>query len=73
MELLEVLDFCMEVGLPTTLKDLGIKEVKKEEIMEVAKLACAKGDTMGNMPFEVTIEDVYSAILAADAYAASYK
>lgn len=72
-ELLEVLDFCMEVGLPTTLKDLGIKEVKKEEIMEVAKLACAKGDTMGNMPFEVTIEDVYSAILAADAYAASYK
>ena len=35
--------------------------------MEVAKLACADGDTLGNMPFEVTPEDVYAAILGADA------
>ena len=41
-------------------------EVKPEEIMEVAKLVCADGDTCGNMPFEVTPEDVYAAILAAD-------
>lgn len=72
-ELLEVLDFCMEVGLPTTLEDLGIKEIRPEEIMEVAKLACAEGDTMGNMPFPVTSDDVYAAILAADAYGAYYK
>ena len=34
--------------------------------MEVAKLVCADGDTVGNMPFAVTPEDVYAAILAAD-------
>ena len=44
-----------------------IEEIKPEEIMEVAKLACADGDTLGNMPFEVTPEDVYAAILGADA------
>ena len=38
-EIAEVLDFCMEVGLPVTLADLGIKEVKADQIMEVAKLA----------------------------------
>ncbi len=66
-ELMDVVDFCIEVGLPVTLGELGIKEVKPEEIMEVAKLACADGDTLGNMPFEVTPEDVYAAILGADA------
>lgn len=66
-ELADVIDFCVEVGLPVTLGELGIKEVKADEIMEVAKLACADGDTLGNMPFEVTPEDVYAAILGADA------
>ena len=47
--------------------ELGIKDVKADEIMEVAKLACADGDTLGNMPFAVTPEDVYAAILGADA------
>lgn len=66
-EIEEVLSFCKSVGLPTTLEDLGIKEVKAEQIMEVAKLACSPDDTLGNMPFEVTPDDVYAAILGADA------
>ena len=51
---------------------MSFKEVKPEEIMEVAKLAAAEGDTLSNMPFEVTPEDVYAAILAADAIGRSY-
>lgn len=62
-----VVDFCNAAGLPITLKQLGIKEVKPEQIMEVAELAAAEGDTLGNMPFEVKPEDVYAAIMAADA------
>lgn len=62
-----VVDFCNSVGLPVTLEQLGVKEVKAEQIMEVARLAAAEGDTLGNMPFEVTPEDVYAAIMAADA------
>lgn len=71
-EIIEVIDFCTEIGLPVTLKELGIKEVKPEQIMEVAKLSCAEGDTMGNMPFHVTPDDVYAAIMGADALGRYY-
>lgn len=67
-ELEDVIDFCVEVGLPVTLKELGVQEVTKEKIMEVAKTACAENDTLHNMPFEVTPESVYAAIMAADSY-----
>lgn len=66
-ELEEVLLFCRAVGLPVTLTDLGIREVKEDQLMEVARLACSPDDTLGNMPFAVTPEDVYAAIIAADA------
>ena len=72
-ELAEVLNFCESVGLPTTLADLGIKEVNKEQIMEVAKLACAEGDTLHNMPFPVDPDKVYAAILAADSMGKAFK
>lgn len=68
-----VLNFCRTVGLPTTLAELGIKEINPEQIMEVAKLATASGDTLGNMPFEVTPEDVYAAIIATDAIGRRYE
>lgn len=71
-EIQEVLGFCQEAELPTTLADLGIKEVKENQIMEVARLACSPDDTLGNMPFEVTPEDVYAAIIAADALGRYY-
>ena len=65
-ELEEVLEFCTEVGLPTTLADLGVENPTQEQLMEVAKLACADGDTLHNMPFPVDADSVYAAILAAD-------
>ena len=65
-ELEQVLNFCISLGLPVTLKELGVKEITEEKIMEVAKTACAETDTLHNMPFEVTPEKVYAAILAAD-------
>ena len=71
-EIMEVIDFCSEIGLPVTLKGLGIEEVKPEQIMEVARLACAPDDTMGNMPFDVEPEDLYAAIMGADALGRYY-
>ena len=67
-ELYEVLDFCVEGGLPVTFAQLGVEDASWERVLEVAKLACAPTDTLGNMPFEVTPEKVASAMLAADAY-----
>lgn len=66
-EINTVLNFCKTVGLPVCLADLGIVEVNNEQIMEVATLACSPNDTLGNMPFAVTPEDVYAAIMGADA------
>lgn len=67
-DLYEVLDFCVEVGLPVTFAQLGVEDASWERVLEVARLACAPTDTLGNMPFEVTPEKVASAMLAADAY-----
>ena len=60
-----MLDFCVRVGLPVTLGELGITEIKEEEIMAVAEATAV--DTVVNMPFAVTAKDIYAAILAADA------
>ena len=65
-EIEELLAFCRKLGLPTNLAMLGAADVPKERIMAVAEAACAPSDTLHNMPFPVTPEDVYSAILVAD-------
>ena len=72
-EIAEVVDFCQTVGLPTTLEEIGITEVKKEEIMAVAQAASAPGESIHNMPFEVDTEKVCAAILAADALGRFYR
>lgn len=67
-ELQDIIEFCIELDLPVTLQQLGIQEVTKEKIMAVATAACAETDTLHNMPFTVTPQSVYAAIMAADAY-----
>lgn len=71
-EIEEVIDFCKTLGLPTTLEEMGVKEIDKDAIMRVAVKSCEEGDTMHNMPFKVTPEDVYAAILATDALCKKY-
>lgn len=66
-ELSEVIDFCLSVGLPTCLDDLGVEDKSPDRLIKVAEIAAGPGDTLGNMPFEVTPQSVLSAILAADA------
>jgi len=63
----EVLDFACSIGLPVTLKQLGLKDVSYEKLLPAAKAACAEGTTMANMPFKVTPEMVVNAMLGADA------
>ncbi|MFC7421347.1 glycerol dehydrogenase [Iodobacter arcticus] len=65
-EINQVLDFCRSVGLPTCLADIGAADVSNEALMAVAKAACAKGETIHNMPFEVDADAVYAAILVAN-------
>ena len=69
----EVINFFHEVGLPSTLADIGVTEVSEEKVMKVAEAACAVGETIHNEPFKVTSRAVYAAILAADALGKAYK
>lgn len=71
-EIEEVLTFCAEVGLPTTLADIGIDNPTEEKIRRVAETACADGETIHNEPFPVTADTVFAAIFAADALGRAY-
>lgn len=72
-ELEEVLNFCMELGLPVCLHDIGVESYTDEELIEVAKKACIPEESIHSMPFPITIEAVASAIKAADRIGANYK
>lgn len=67
----DVQDFCIEVGLPTTLAELGI--TNKEDIKTIAKNACAEGETIHNLAGDVTEDEMYAAIVAADAMGQALK
>lgn len=72
-EIESVIRVIKAAGLPMTLAELGVKTFKEEEWRKVAHVACDKNDTMGNMPFEVTEDEVYRAMVAANALAESYR
>ncbi|MFT6927745.1 MAG: glycerol dehydrogenase, partial [Psychromonas sp.] len=45
---------------------MGVKKLNIDKLREVAAASCAEGETIYNMPFEVTTESVLSAILTAN-------
>lgn len=61
-----VYGFCEKTGLPTTLSDIGLKDVSRERLMQVAVKACAPAEGIHHEPFSVTPENVLNAIIAAD-------
>jgi len=71
-ELEQVVRFCIALGLPVSLFQLGIKEITEQKIMTVATTACQEGETIYNMPMEINPDIVYAAILAADSIGKYY-
>ena len=72
-EINQVLDFCLEVGLPVCLSDIGVDSITNEELMEVAKKSCILEESVHSMPFEITAEAVAAAIMVADKIGKEYK
>ncbi|AJA49872.1 glycerol dehydrogenase [Clostridium pasteurianum DSM 525 = ATCC 6013] len=72
-EIREALSFMKNVGLPVSLEEMGVNVINKEAIMKAAEASCAEGDTMHNMPFTVTPEDVYGAIIVANELGKQFK
>lgn len=60
----QILELYIKIGLPCTLNQIGISRNDGEKLRRVAEIACE--DTLKNMPFPVTPEDVHAAIILAD-------
>jgi len=65
--------FCEQVGLPTTLADLGLAGAARTDLMKVAEKACVPGEFIHHEAVEVSPEKVLDAMLAADAMGAYRK
>jgi glycerol dehydrogenase len=66
-EIETVYSFCEEIGLPTTLSDLGIADISKNRLMEAAIKACAPQEGIHHEAGQITPEKVLNAMILADA------
>lgn len=63
-EVREVMEFCVSVGLPVTLKEIGVTD--KNRVHIAAEKACAQGESIHNMIGDVTPAQLYDALIIAD-------
>jgi glycerol dehydrogenase len=66
-EMATVYSFCEDVGLPTTLTDVGLQVAGHSDLMLVAERACAPEQPIHHEAGEITPGMVLDAIYAADA------
>ncbi|MCH3916820.1 MAG: glycerol dehydrogenase [Spirochaetia bacterium] len=69
-EIDQVVKFCISVGLPVTLEEVGVKDVARVHL--ATHKACAAGESIHNMLPDVTEDQLYDALLAADALGKTY-
>jgi glycerol dehydrogenase len=66
-EIDRVVGFCNAVGLPVTLRQLGVSDTSPETLMKAAEVACMEGLTTHNSYFEIDPELILGAIIGANA------
>lgn len=72
-EINTVLGFCVKLGLPVCLNDIGVDEISDEELMQAAQKACIPEESIHAMPFPVTPKAVAAAIITADQTGRAFK
>ncbi|PPF40071.1 glycerol dehydrogenase [Pseudoclavibacter sp. AY1H1] len=65
-EIRDFIVFTTKLGLPTTLTEIGLSTDDKHELRLVAEAATVAGETIHNMPFAVTSDDVISALTSLE-------
>jgi glycerol dehydrogenase len=63
-EIKQVMDFCYSVGLPITLKEIGVTD--KERVHIATEKACVPGESIHNLVGDVTPDQLYDALLTVD-------
>jgi glycerol dehydrogenase len=72
-EIDKIIKFCISVGLPVTLDELGVKDQSGENIKHAGKACFGPGCHMENLSFDVTEDLTTDIIISADALGRSYK
>lgn len=72
-EIEEVINFCLSIGLPICLEDIGVKAITDKELAAVAAKSCIKEESIHAMPFPITEQAVAAAIITADKLGRQYK
>jgi glycerol dehydrogenase len=72
-EAARVFAFCEDVGLPTTLADIGLGKADRTRLKLVAEKACAPGEYIHHEAGTITPDKVLQAMLAANAIGAYRK
>lgn len=62
-EIIEMMNFYRKIGLPITLSDLGMKEIRENDLRMAAVKACAPEELIHNLPFPIHEENVYISIV----------
>lgn len=62
-----VYNFCKEVGLPTTLEEIGLGRADRKRLMLAAEKSCDTGSSIFHEAGEITPEKVLNAMIMADA------
>jgi glycerol dehydrogenase len=66
-EIDRVIAFFNAVGLPVSLRQLGVSDASPENLMKAAEAACAEGNPTRNVSFPIDPEMVLGAIIGANA------
>ena len=72
-EIEKVYSFCENIGLPTTLSEIGVIDVDRNDLMKVAVKTCAPQESIHHEAGNITPSRVLNAIIAADAMGKSRK
>lgn len=62
----EVFTFCESIRLPTTLEDIGFRNITREELVQIATRACQHGEFIHHEGNDITPQVVIDLLLMAD-------
>jgi len=60
----QLLKFYQEIGLPTSLSDLGLSQVTLAELEQIAEIACQPNSDIHRLPFTVSPSQVLAAMVS---------
>ena len=71
-EIDKIIRFCIDIGLPVTLAELGVADSGRDNILKAGKASFGAGAHMQNLAYDVTEENAADAIIAADSLGRKY-